>query len=140
MAQWRGLNMRGANHPKWKGGITERRGQERTLIKHAIRAKGKCERCGSIDNLQGHHILYRSHNPLFSISKDNIEVICATCHASEHPKFSAMISRPRFKTGEWHLCEVCETPFYARPSKKDARFCSHNCLHLWLSKLRHQDG
>jgi hypothetical protein len=134
LAIYRGKLFRGSNHPKWKGGISERLGQERTLIKQALRIKGKCERCGGTENLQGHHLLTRSSSPLFRLSSDNIEILCAACHASEHPIFAPMILRPRIKTGRMQACEICELEFYVMPYKKDARWCSRKCQMQGLPK------
>jgi 5-methylcytosine-specific restriction endonuclease McrA len=44
-----------------------------------LRAKHRCERCGSKEYLQLHHIGHPSDNSLF-----NAQVLCEACHSSEH--------------------------------------------------------
>jgi hypothetical protein len=128
----------GSQHHRWKGGISNRVSRERKPIKEAIRKKGACERCGSKENLQGHHILPRREFPLFQCSESNIEVLCGSCHSKEHPEFSGMLDRPHIRKGNWNLCDVCESLFYRPPNVKKPRFCSRRCQLLYLNILRHQ--
>lgn len=86
-----GRSMRGENHPFWKGGKSKNRGQVRTAIRRRIKETEKCERCGSTDDLQGHHKHRVSSRPDLARDSDNIEILCASCHAAEHPEISGFI-------------------------------------------------
>lgn len=48
------------------------------------RDKNQCVKCGSIDNLQCHHIYPVSTNPLESADIDNCMTLCYTCHKKIH--------------------------------------------------------
>lgn len=54
------------------------------LIRYAVfeRDGYQCVRCGSRNNLQCHHIEYRSQGGVHSI--DNCETVCWICHDKEH--------------------------------------------------------
>jgi 5-methylcytosine-specific restriction endonuclease McrA len=80
-----------SDHPNWKGGISERTFASRQAIRQRIKEIGKCERCGAIDYLHGHHKLTYSTSPLFAADPANIEILCDQCHSSEHPKYSQML-------------------------------------------------
>lgn len=71
----------GENHPNWKGGTSN---YLKTTIQKAQRIeKAECNRCKwnqFVDVLQTHHRdRDRSNN-----SSSNLEVLCPTCHYSEH--------------------------------------------------------
>ena len=77
----RRLNISGENHPNWKGGTSN---YLKTTIQKAQRIeKAECNRCKwnqFVDVLQTHHRdRDRSNN-----SSSNLEVLCPTCHYSEH--------------------------------------------------------
>jgi 5-methylcytosine-specific restriction endonuclease McrA len=42
----------------------------------------RCQRCGSLDNLQIHHKVRRSQQGTDSL--DNLVTLCAYCHMAEH--------------------------------------------------------
>ena len=88
MAVARGRRMRGANHPKWKGGVADRPYADRKLIADAIRAEGKCEECGSKKNLHGHHVNG------YKKDKRVIQVLCVECHARRHRYLKGFILAP----------------------------------------------
>lgn len=118
----------GSNHHNWRGGKAKGRGMTRSLIKRAKREIGKCERCGSAENLQGHHKARFSENKELQSERSNIEVICAPCHAIEHPDLAPMICFPRFKTGKTLNCTRCGKEYYRPLSAVPAsKFCSMAC-------------
>ena len=55
----------------------------RTWAKSVI-SKGKCEQCGSTDNLEAHHILKWSDYPKGRIDIKNGMCLCHKCHTEEH--------------------------------------------------------
>jgi hypothetical protein len=79
MAIWRGRQMRGAKHPNWKGGISNRPYAVRKVIETKKKEVGRCEVCGATESLQGHHI------------GEKIRVLCVHCHADQHPKLKGFI-------------------------------------------------
>ena len=137
-----GAAPRGEFHPNWKGGITNRPHSVRIAVKRRVEEIGKCERCGETNNLQGHHKITYADCPDKGADPLNIEVICASCHAKEHPSLAPMITLPRFRTGSIITCIECGKERYIAPHKlKTAKFCSHACqlthLHRSMrSKLR----
>lgn len=101
----RGSKTRGANHYKWKGGISNLNKALRTMTENrkwmdAVKARdGKCVRCGNGDGLETHHkkplavLMHelgvrscddaRCHAAsLWDLS--NGEVLCQPCHYAEH--------------------------------------------------------
>lgn len=70
------------------------RAESTKRVKKVITAKilaiGKCQKCGAMSELHGHHILHRAHAPLLAEDPNNIEVLCQGCHADEHPELSVM--------------------------------------------------
>jgi hypothetical protein len=67
--------IRGENHGRWKDGMS-RRGYRKFIVKE------KCNRCSSKDGLGIHH----KDNDHFNNDPDNLEVVCNSCHMSEHKK------------------------------------------------------
>lgn len=65
-------NLSGEKHSQWQGGIASNHYQKYT--------KDKCERCGSIKFLVGHHVDRDRENN----DPANIETLCRSCHAKEH--------------------------------------------------------
>jgi len=126
---------RGSTNPMWKGGITKRPPLVKIAGQRRAKLLGYCERCGSTENLHGHHKLTYSSSPLFGQSEDNIEVLCAKCHSLEHPKFSTLITRPIVKTGVTISCKICDKNVYSFPSRI-RQFCSRSCKSKWLAKKR----
>ena len=58
---------------KWIWGVREKRGDA-------------CEICGSIRNIEVHHIIPVSHAPQYSFSLSNGVVLCKDCHYLVHHK------------------------------------------------------
>lgn len=52
--------------------------------KQQILAKGKCEMCGSTENLQAHHIIRWVDYPHGRIDINNGECLCRRCHIIMH--------------------------------------------------------
>src|SRR5579862_5780633 len=124
----KGAMPKGSSHPNWKGGIAERAHATRRLIKEQVRKIGACQRCGGADQLQGHHIRQHAHYPELRTTAENIEVLCAGCHADEHPTIERFIRIPRQRFGITIACVKCGTQRYVRPSLvSTAKFCSSKC-------------
>jgi len=49
-----------------------------------IIAKGSCEKCGSTNNLEAHHIIKWADYPKGRIDVNNGMCLCHDCHAEEH--------------------------------------------------------
>lgn len=81
----RGLSMRKENHPKWRGGISERSYEDRLLIENKKKEIGRCEVCGIEKNLEGHHINGYGND------KMSIQILCVECHANKHPRYARFI-------------------------------------------------
>lgn len=45
---------------------------------------GRCEMCGSTENIEAHHILYWSEYPIGRIDLKNGRCLCHKCHTKEH--------------------------------------------------------
>lgn len=118
----------GSAHHNWKGGKSKGRGKTKGVIFRAKKEVGKCERCGSTSDLQGHHKKSFAANVEMRAARENIEILCANCHAVEHPRMAPMISRPRLKTGTILACVVCGKEYY-RPQSLvyKSRYCSKEC-------------
>jgi len=52
--------------------------------KKEILTKGKCERCGSTERLEAHHVLRWSDYPMGRFDINNGECLCHNCHTEEH--------------------------------------------------------
>lgn len=123
----------GKNHPHWKGGVSRRTHAENDLTRRACEQIGKCERCGSRSNLHGHHKVKRSKDPSLALSRGNIEVLCASCHALEHPEISGLVSEPHFRKGTTISCIRCGQIRYVKSTRAaKSKFCSRQCY--WASK------
>lgn len=55
----------------------------RSWVKKVV-AKGKCESCGSTENLEAHHIIKWSDYPKGRIDVNNGMCLCHKCHTEEH--------------------------------------------------------
>lgn len=60
------------NNPEW-----------RKLSKQYLIEVGHCEKCGSTDNLQVHHIIPVRLAPQLFLERANWQVLCRTCHQNE---------------------------------------------------------
>ena len=52
--------------------------------KQIVLSKGKCEICGSKENLEAHHFIKWSECPLGRIDVNNGMCLCHRCHTNEH--------------------------------------------------------
>ncbi len=81
----RRLNLSGANHPNWKGGISSKyqsRTSERRWIKISKEVRSKenfiCQQCGEYPAYDVHHIIpWRLTQ---NDSLDNLMLVCKHCH------------------------------------------------------------
>jgi 5-methylcytosine-specific restriction endonuclease McrA len=55
---------------------------ERLRLKVLTRDGWRCQDCGSMRNLEVHHITFRSHSG--DDSESNLITLCSTCHADMH--------------------------------------------------------
>jgi len=100
----RGKKIRGENHYRWKGGATNfkqgirRTNEFRKWQKQVKKRDGKCLKCGSVKNLEAHHITHFSK--LLNIYKINTinqareckelwdirhgKTLCIKCHFYQH--------------------------------------------------------
>lgn len=117
-----------------------RKSEDRAAIEQAKRDHKSCVRCGSQDNLQGHHKKHYAKHPELRCALENIEVLCANCHAKEHPEIANFIHIPRIKSGKMLPCETCGKPYYrSLGTINGSRFCSPECRHKSLTKVRTED-
>lgn len=120
----------GPDHPNWKGGISAigRKSSTVKVTQEAVRRVAKCERCGGVDRLQGHHKKSHAKFPNLRDDPRNIEVLCVSCHAAEHPAQAALMTGVSFRTGIVKVCLRCGTAFYSKASRQfTAKFCSGRC-------------
>ena len=118
----------GSNHHNWKGGTSKRTHADKKAVKRRVREIGECERCGSREQLHGHHKKSYANHPQLRVDPSNIEVLCASCHAEEHPELAPMLRRPIERTGSNIACIICDQERYVPPHKiKTAKFCSRAC-------------
>jgi thymidylate synthase (FAD) len=80
---------RDENHPSWKNLPVEKRiynwlKRERKRI---VKQKGgKCSSCGATERLHIHHIKTVKNHPELAFEENNLELLCASCHASHHKR------------------------------------------------------
>lgn len=61
------------------------RGDGRVLAwKKEVLSVGKCERCGSTEHLEAHHIIKWADYPMGRFDVKNGECLCHNCHTEEH--------------------------------------------------------
>jgi 5-methylcytosine-specific restriction endonuclease McrA len=59
----------------------------RRLLKRVLERDGwRCQKCGSLKDLQVHHQMYRSRQGNDSLA--NLVTLCAYCHMEEHGQLS----------------------------------------------------
>lgn len=82
---------KGSGNPNWKGGITEqirkfRRSKEYIAWVKAVyqKADGKCEICGSEENLEAHHIVSLHQDFSKALDIMNGQLLCENCHKKMH--------------------------------------------------------
>jgi 5-methylcytosine-specific restriction endonuclease McrA len=79
---------------RWDGrrSLTKTRDGERQIIRERIKEIGKCEECGSTDELHGHHKISKAERPDLRKDPNNIQILCAQCHAKKHlPRLALFI-------------------------------------------------
>jgi thymidylate synthase (FAD) len=79
---------KGENHPSWKPDVPVEKRVYYWLKyerKRIIAEKGgRCCGCGSTQKLHVHHIKPVKQFPELAYDEDNMEILCATCHAKHH--------------------------------------------------------
>lgn len=81
---------KGAQSNLWRGGVNRQERQrigdwQNALRKEFLhRANYCCARCGSHDKLELHHIIPVFERLDLAYDKDNIEVLCKSCHQNTH--------------------------------------------------------
>ena len=129
MAIVRGQNMRGQNNHKWKGG-KKRPSKEKVAINYLKKTIGKCEKCGEKKNLHGHHKIPYSKRKDLCAELENIQILCISCHALEHPELN-FIERPIIYRGEKINCKICNKEVYTYQSRKYLKkYCSNECRRI----------
>ena len=139
MSKVRGQNMQGIKHPNWKGGFS-RPHKERKAVKLAKEKRKKCELCGSVKDLHGHHKVKFSERRDLCDVLENIQVLCSQCHAKEHPEINC-ISRPILRKGVYLNCEICDKEYYVpKYREKTSTCCSQKCSLKKATKIRYKKG
>ena len=64
--------------------ITDRNDPRVWEWRKAVLSRGKCEKCGSTENLQAHHIEHWALCPEKRADVANSACLCVECHAKEH--------------------------------------------------------
>ena len=63
----------------------------RELHRQVLERDGwRCQLCGSMQNLQVHHVKFRSHSG--SDAEQNLITLCATCHVHVHRRCAVVAS------------------------------------------------
>lgn len=78
---------RDEQHPSWKNLPVEKRvyhwlKRERTRI--LTEKGGRCSSCGATESLHIHHIQEVKTHPDLAFAEDNLDILCASCHATHH--------------------------------------------------------
>jgi thymidylate synthase (FAD) len=78
---------RDEQHPSWKNLPVEKRvyhwlKRERTRI--LAEKGGQCSSCGATERLHIHHIQEVKTHPDLAFVEDNLDILCASCHATHH--------------------------------------------------------
>ena len=84
----------GEAHPGWKGGISSLRNRiEKTndykSLKNAVfdRENFACQKCGSTENIQLHHICNFVDYPELRLDEENCACLCSRCHKAFHSTY-----------------------------------------------------
>ena len=63
---------------------TDRNDYRVVAWRNSVLEKRKCERCGSEEHLEAHHIIHWADYPLGRFDIKNGECLCHACHTNEH--------------------------------------------------------
>ena len=85
-------NIRGENHPRWKGGVSRLRCSEMTRVEYRQWRNGvyerddyTCQSCGARGGrLHAHHIKSYADHPDLRLDDDNGITLCESCHRDVH--------------------------------------------------------
>ncbi len=123
---------RGSDHHKWRGGVSRPADVWRTVAARKRETKA-CEKCGSIEHLHAHHRQRYSDHPELRADPSNIQILCAPCHAAEHPEIANLVTFPHKRSGITIKCEICGKDKYDKKSREGrTRYCSVACRHQGL--------
>lgn len=89
-------------------------------------SKNKCAICGIDANLHVHH---KDRNPKNN-TKENIMILCSTCHAKVHIDEGTWGKRKRLKN---KVCPICKTEF--SPRKYKSKLCKNKKCHREWSRI-----
>lgn len=109
-------------------------------MKEKVKLIGKCEKCGSTENLHAHHKIQFNERPDLGADFDNIEVLCRPCHGKAHNNhLTAFITYPVKHTGRVAKCAICTNLLYKKPyeiKKGTIRYCSNKCRMIGLNSKK----
>lgn len=57
----------------------------RAITKHYFKNRSPCKMCGSIENLEFHHLIYKR-----PVENKDFIVLCKSCHAAEHARIRSL--------------------------------------------------
>lgn len=93
--KWMSENLSGENNPSWRGGYIDNRGENWQIqrVKALDRDGYICQNCGSIENLDVHHIVpYRYFDDYIEANDlDNLITFCHSCHMGVENHFTKEI-------------------------------------------------
>ena len=107
-----------------------------TALSNLLRAEiGKCERCGNTETLQVHHLIKRSKGNSVYFLRDNLVVLCKSCHFWVHTHATA-------KEELEMAYDIIGEPIYTqidavKNEKKD--YCRYELIEMkegWKNKLK----
>jgi 5-methylcytosine-specific restriction endonuclease McrA len=84
----------------------------------------KCSRCGTVENLQAHHLKSWKGHPELRFDLSNGTTLCPLCHHAQHPYLPLegfVVSGGK----SVRYCVVCETAYLVK--RKTQRTCSRKC-------------
>lgn len=83
--------LKNESHPNWKGGVSPERNRIEKTSVYKIwhesvlsNAKNKCQKCGSSENLETHHIYNFEDYPDLRTEVNNGACLCRKCHKKFH--------------------------------------------------------
>lgn len=81
--QIREENMKNCKYVKYNKQLKDPRWLAFRNFVFTVRGR-ECEICGSKDNLQIHHLLYRKNSMAWEYSTKDVAVLCSSCHSKLH--------------------------------------------------------
>lgn len=124
MSAARGKQMSGANHPCWKGGVTDRPYNSKKWRAAVINRDQKCMECNAITDLTAHHVKPWKNHPELRYDLENGVTLCNDCHSKKHPELSSLFIK-KISTLSIKQCPHCTEVFFQKRSKQI--FCTKTC-------------